>query len=355
MGTGFATNQVTILHGASDFAIGFPGDPATSWTYPIVPWIAQLVTDSYIYIGFGAFDANGRLVRTPFYYEAGKDDHRDERVDLKDWADGANACCRFGSLELPFDKTLNSLYLQNDWSSASRKLLGVGRTLTIASGGLILGESKYTDGVTRIGAENGGATNGTLRLGNANWPAYVWAHGEEKFSTDREKREGPCQIWADVVAPGGLVACYTGALLLGGNQTNIEKEIVVNAGTLVLGTTNTPCRLRPELPIRIHANAKLAVPNDASLTGTILQMDGAAGWFGTIEIEDGVEATCKKLYRRDYPETPEWESLPRGVYTGDEATAVELGCFYEPGLFSGAGTLSVYRDDFAMPTILILR
>ena len=75
----------------------------------------------------------------------------------------------------------------------------------------------------------------------------------------------------------------------------------------------------------------------------------------TLEIEAGVEATCKKLYRRDYPEKPEWESLPRGVYTGDEATAVELGCFYEPGLFSGAGTLSVYRDDFVMPTIMILR
>jgi hypothetical protein len=84
-------------------------------------------------------------------------------------------------------------------------------------------------------------------------------------------------------------------------------------------------------------------------------MDGAAGWFGTIEIADGVEATCRKLYRRDYPEKPEWESLPRGVYTGDETTAVERGCFYEPDLFSGAGTLTVYRDDIAMPTLLILR
>ncbi len=355
MGESPETNQVTILHGVSGFAIGPAGDPASSWSYPIVPWIAQPVTDSYTYLMFGCFDGNDRLVRPPFYYEASSDNHRDERVSLRDWPDGVNVCCRFGSIRIDTDKTFNSLYLQNEWVGDYNKLLGVGRTLTITSGGLILAESKWTDGVTRFGAENGGATNGTLRLGDANRPAYVWAHGAEKFSDDERHLEGPCQIWADVVAPGGLVSCYTGALLLGGNQTNIENEIVVNAGTLVLGTTNTACRLRPELPVRVHANAKLAVPNAGSLTGTILQLDGAAGWFGTIEIPDGVEATCKKLYRRDYPEKPEWESLPRGVYTGDEATATERGCFYEPGLFSGAGTLTVYRDDIAMPTILILR
>ena len=355
MGEWPATNQVTILHGVSDFAIGPAGDPASSWSYPIVPWIAQPLADSYVYIGFACFDENDRLVRTPFYFEAGAHDHVADRIPLADWDDDANVSCRFGSLRLAADKTVNSLYLQNEWVGEYNRLLGVGRTLTVSSGGLILAESKWTDGVTRFGAEDGGATNGTLRLGDQSHPAYVWAHGAERFSDDERHLEGPCQIWADVVAPGGLVSCYTGALLLGGNQTNIENEIVVNAGALVLGTTNTPCRLRPELPVRIHANAKLIVPNAESLTGTILQLDGAAGWFGTIEIEAGVEATCKKLYRRDYPEKPEWESLPRGVYTGDEATAVELGCFYEPGLFSGAGTLSVYRDDIIMPTIMILR
>ena len=269
MGDGPATNQVTILHGVSDFAIGPAGQPSdpdpahpedpAPWSYPIVPWIAQLVTNSYVYIGFGCFDENDRLVRPPFYYRSNND--ATQRVSLAKFPDGANACCRFGSIRLDADKTVNSLYLQNEWVWPPNRLLGVGRTLTISSGGLILGESKSTDGVTRIGAEDGGATNGTLRLGDETRPAYVWAHGEERFSDDEKNREGPCQIWADIVAPGGLVSCYTGALLLGGSQTNIENEIVVNAGTLILGTTNTPCRLRPELPIRIHANAKLAVPN----------------------------------------------------------------------------------------------
>ena len=129
----------------------------------------------------------------------------------------------------------------------------------------------------------------------------------------------------------------------------------MNAGVLSLGTEVVGCSLAKNLPVRVCAGATLVAPRPDAVKRSALWFDGAGGQFGRVELPDGVAAQCKKAWWRDYPRTPEWRSLPRGVYTGDEATAVELGCFYEPGLFSGAGTLSVYRDDFAMPTIMILR
>lgn len=79
-------------------------------------------------------------------------------------------------------------------------------------------------------------------------------------------------------------------------------------------------------------------------------MDGAAGWFGKVEMPAGVTAQCKKAYWRDYPETAEWQSLPRGVYGSSESAAPNV----RDDLFSGTGTLCVLSDD-ALPTFIIVR
>ena len=130
----------------------------------------------------------------------------------------------------------------------------------------------------------------------------------------------------------------------------------MNAGVLQLGTADNSCLLAKDLPIRIFANATLKLPNASSTTGNILKFDGAAGWFGKVEVPSGVAAKCRKAYWRDYPETQEWQNLRRGVYTGDEATALaNPKAIYDPEHFSGAGTLEVLRDDLAMPLVIRMK
>ena len=106
-----------------------------------------------------------------------------------------------------------------------------------------------------------------------------------------------------------------------------------------------------ELPIRIFANATLKLPNASSATGNILKFDGAAGWFGKVEVPAGVAVKCSKAYWRDYPETQEWQALKRGIYGSSESGAPNV----RDDLFSGAGTLQILRDDSTMPFIIIVR
>ena len=170
-------------------------------------------------------------------------------------------------------------------------------------------------------------------MGDATHPGYVFAKSGDASN--------PNQIWADVTAPGGFVAAYTGYLTLGGSQTNIADEIAINAGTLALGDASRACTLTKDLPIRIFANATLKLPNDSSTTGSILKFDGSAGWFGKVEVPEGVAAKCQKAYWRDYPETEAWQYLKRGVYGSSESGAPNV----RDDLFSGKGTLEVLRDD----------
>lgn len=345
-GTGNATNTATILHGASAHAVGAAGDPLASNAYPIVPWIAtQVGSKAAEDMGFAAFDGDGWL--TGVFHEKYK--------ALSTFGATDNAYVFDAGIALDEDLACNSLSLHNDRRD---KLLGEGRTLTITSGGLILGDIDWDSTTTSaaIGAEDGGAANGALVLGDAEHPAYVWARGKVSDST----KYAPNEIWAPVTAPGGFVCAYTGDLVLGGNQTNIAEELVVNAGSLQLGTAAAPCRLARDLPIRVYANATLRIPNDGSTAKSILQFDGAAGWFGTVDLPDGVAAQVKKAYWRDYPDTPEWQSLERGFYGSSESGVEALAtathpAFVRDDLFSGTGTLKVVSDERIQPTLMILR
>ena len=327
-----ATNVVTILHGISAFAAGPAGDPRETAAHPVVPWIAFPADSSsggWNNLAFGAFDSDGRLV-TPV------------RASVSTLADaaaaGANAILSDKNLAIASDVAVNSLFINNQNKG---KTLGEGRTLTVSSGGLLL------HGASAVGTEAGGAANGSLVLGDATHPAYVWARG---------KTSGPNQLWAPVTAPGGFVSAYTGNLVLGGNQTNILDELIVNAGSLTLGSATTPCRLAKNLPIRIYANATLKLPNADSTGGKLLYFDGAAGWFGKVEVADGVEAACKKAFWRDYPESPEWKTFPRGYYSGDEATANSVDkCVWDPVHFSGSGVIRIVQDECIDATLMILR
>ena len=170
----------------------------------------------------------------------------------------------------------------------------------------------------------------------------------------RSSEESPIQIWAETTAKGGFVSAYTGYLLLGGNQTGIAKEIIVNAGTLTLGTATQTCQLATDLPISLYANTVLSLPNAESTRNNIIEFEGCADWYGKIQIPEGVEAQCKKIYIRDYPEFPEFISMERGRYTGDEATANAQDCIYDPVHFSGSGIMNVRFDDLVRPTAILI-
>ena len=328
-----STNSVAMLPRHAAFLVGHgsDGDCLESDVYPIVPWIvAPTSTDdsSWRNTLFASFDADGRLTQPIWNNTA---------IDAAA-SPFSNAYLWDKTIEIGHDVTVNSLFMNN---SGKNKWLGAGRTLTITSGGLVMHNNN-----TAIG-QPGRTDNGSLVLGDANHPGYVFAKASNASQ--------PNQIWADVTAPGGFVSSYSGALVLGGSQTNIAGEIVVNAGVLTLGTAEYDCKLASDLPIRICAGATLELARVDTVKRNTMWFDGAAGQFGKIELPEGIAAKCKKAYWRDYPETDEWHPILRGIYTGDAATALAVGAIYDPDHFSGTGTMEVLRDDSVIPLVLRLR
>ena len=329
--TASETNAMTVVPNHGDFLVGHgqDGDCLAFDVYPIVPWIVAPCStsgSSWQDTLFASFDQDGRLTR-PVWTNTPLDGARSPFSNAYVWNK---------TITIENDVTLNSLFLNN---SGKNKWLGEGRTLTITSGGLVLHGSD-----TAIG-QPGREDNGSLVLGDADHPGYVFAK-----SFDASK---PNQIWADVTAPGGFVSSWSGALVLGGSQTNILDELVANAGVLALGTTNHACTLAKDLPVRVCAGATLVVPRPDAVKKNTVWFDGAGEQFGRVELPDGVAARCKKAFWRNWPKTPEWKSLPRGTY-GSSYSGVS-GEFVRDDLFSGTGTLRVVQDDRIDPSILILR
>jgi hypothetical protein len=213
---------------------------------------------------------------------------------------------------------LQSLFLQN---TSPAKTLGAGRTLTITSGGLVLHKAS-----SAIGNPGTPETNGKLVLGDATHPAYVWAKSYEG---------DPNQIWAETTAAGGFVKSWPGNLVLGGPQTNIAVEIVVNGGSLQLGTDAKDCELAEGLPIRVCAGATLKLPYEGTIAASPLKIDGSAGAFGKVEVS--ANQRCASIAVRDVFESEEWTTLPEGTY-GSSASGAE---FVRDDLFAGPGLLKV--------------
>ena len=324
-------NQITTLHGIGAFLEGGGKDPEISNAYSMAPWIVSKLSrwNNEDKLCFAAFDTNGRHV-APKVRASGA---------LATWGEEDNAYVSGSGIALEDSLAIRSLTLSN---GDKEKKLGAGRMLTVKSGGIL-----FLSGNSAIGVEGGDTANGYLVLGDATHPAYVWARGSSS---------NPNAIWTPAEALGGFVAAYTGNLVLGGDQTGIGGEIAVNAGSLQLGTSSSGCQLAQHLPIHIFANATLRLPNVESTKFAIVKFDGAAGWFGKVEIPGGVAAKCWKAYWRDFPEAQEWQNLKRGVYTGDEATALaNPKIVYDPERFSGEGTIEVLRDDLAMPLVIRLK
>ena len=310
------TVQDWVTHAVGGSGYGEAGIDGATNTFKIVPWFVSAGASDYSYLMFPAVDSNGRLVRPvrtcTYIDEAGSED--------------ANATCyidnnkSYGGLThgTAKDIVLNSLFLNN--STVDDKYLGADRTLTIKSGGLI-----FQGNGSAIGLP-GHDDNGSLVLGDADHPAYVWNKAFGNYTN---------QIWAAVTAPGGFVSTYTGNLELGGNQTGIDDEIVVAAGSLALGNAEYGIKLKAGLPVRVCAGAKLVLPKRNAIAKSQIKIDGAGDAFGTVVL--AADQICASLAVRDVFESAAWTTLPEGSYGSSESAAE----FVRDDLFVGPGVLRV--------------
>ncbi len=303
-------------HAVGGSGYGEAGIEGAANTFKIVPWFVSAGDSSYNYLMFPAVDSNGRLVRPvrtcTYIDEAGSED-----ANATCWIEGNTG---YGSLThgTATDIVINSLFLNN--STRGDKYLGADRTLMIKSGGLI-----FQGNGSAIGLP-GRDDNGSLILGDADHPAYVWNKAFGNYTN---------QIWAAVTAPGGFVSTYTGNLELGGNQTGIGDEIVVAAGCLALGNAEHGITLAANLPVRVCAGAKLILPSSNAIAKSPLKIDGSAEVFGKVELP--VNQTCASLAVRDVFESTDWTTLPSGTYGSSESAAE----FVRDDLFVGPGVLTV--------------
>lgn len=319
---GTSTNNVTILHGFNALAVGGTGDSQTAKNYPILPW-AVCQSKHTGKLDFLCVDANERVCDRYAVDEKPSDVPTGEDANVFTWQ---------RDLALSESKVFNALTICNN---NKLKTMGAGKTLTLTSGGLILLEN-----TSSIGTKDGGAENGALVLGDATKPGYVFA-----LATNPND---PNCVYAPTTAQGGLVFGYTGYALLAGDQTGVDDELVVNAGTLDLGSQDKSVACTLDVPVRILANATVKM-NNVSMAKSDVYFDDIAGYTGKIQLN--ANSTCQKLYVRDTPEETEWTSLPRGTYgaTGSGATNID------DARFSGSGILTVRKDDLATGLMLFVR
>ena len=314
----------TFLHGVSDYLVGGTGDPKTSENYPIVPWMVMPSknTDNSK-LAFACADGDGRIC------DMGTRTNRklDEVVD-----EDENAYVNNMTTALTADRTVNSLWI---WNQNQEKKFGADRTLTVKSGGVI-----FRADASSFGTKDGGDANGAVVLGDATKPGYIFA--------ESTNASNPNSIYAKVTAKGGLVFGYTGYALLAGDQTGVDDELVVNAGTLDLGSQDKTVACTLDVPVRILANATVKM-NNAEISNSAIYFDDIAGYSGKVQLN--ADTTCKKLYVRDTPEETEWTSMRRGTYGATGSSAQ----FVDDDRFAGSGVLIVRKDDITHGLKLILR
>ena len=305
------TNSMVTIQNWADHAVGEAGDNQTTDVYPIIPWILVNRDSSFGKVNFASFDPNGRIVQ-PIW--------NDTYIDAV--ATNSNAYIWGKGLDRNSatisNITVNSMFLYN---SNQSKHLGAGRTLKITSGGLVLNST------AAIG-EAGRADNGTLILGDATKPAYVYAKAYGNSTN---------HIWSSVTADGGFVKAYTGNLILGGEQTGIAGELVVNSGTLALGSGTNDCALAKNLPVRVSTGATLVLTQAKTLKRSPVYLDSVGDVSGRIDLSGVESASVRKLLVRDLTQGDEWTVLRSGTY-GSSGSNAE---FVRDDLFVGNGILNV--------------
>ena len=317
------------LEGFADHAVGGTGVASYSISdasaanvlpadAPIVPWIVAPISQDYN-VFFPGAAADGTLVLAGWPANSVLNDVSDPTL---------NVSVGETSILLDHDVTVNSLRITKNKDKGRQ--LGEGRTLTITSGGLILGGGNivYFDEEKDVAA----GTQGTLKF-----PTKAWV-----YSTLQDTSE-PNQIWSRMVVPQGAVFSYPGVLRLGGDQTGIDDHIAVNGTRLELGSATAGCTI--DVPVRVYgANAKIVVNKEGSFCRQELYLND----HGT----DGAKfvpaaGTTEKVYKLYI----DGVNMPRGTYgaTGSGAQ------YIDDRHFSGTGIAHVLKDDLTQPLVLIIR
>jgi len=314
-----------VLEGFAGHAIGGTGVATYSTTdsdaanildanAPIVPWIVGSV-NGWRNLYFPGAAADGVLVLGG---------HPVATV-LAEAADPtANIRVSNTSIALAENLTVNSLVLQNNTSKEMR--LGEDRTLTLTSGGLILGDSNRA----RIGTEAGLAdeSNGTLYFPRK---AYVYS--------PRQSASDPNEIWSAMVSPNGAAFSFPGDLRIGGDQTGIDGRISVNGTRLQLGSSSNGCEI--DVPVHLYgANSKIVVNKAGSFCGQEL-------WFwdhgtpGSMFVPAaGTTEPVAKCY-------VDGVALQRGTWGSSQSAAEHI----DDNHFSGTGMIEILADEMSGPDI----
>ena len=324
-----------VLDGFHDHAIGGTGaanaihGPAgvrtniLESTAPIVPWIVAPV-EAHSSIYFPGASPEGELVMAGHP----KAIVLDEVVDPT-----MNVCTSDKTIALSSDRTVNSLRLVNNRTAG--KNLGEGRTLTITSGGLIMGNGNWNN-TAFIGDESGynAGTAGTIYFPNK---AYVFAP-----VVNASKNYHP-EIWAKMVSPHGAVFSYPGYLDLGGDQTGIDDHIAVNGTYLSLGSSTTGCKI--DVPVHLHgAYSTLSIQKQGSFCKQTLYFWDHGTPGSKFIPPAGETERVYKLYI-------DGKSVLRGTWGSSESGAENV----DDNHFSGTGLVRVLKDDLADPLVIRLK
>lgn len=285
---------------------------------PIVPWIvAPISQDNNVF--FPGAAADGTLVLAGWPGNSVLNDVADPTL---------NVSVDESSILLDHDVTVNSLRITKNRDKGRQ--LGEGRTLTITSGGLIMGGGNivYFDEEKDFAA----GTEGTL-----NFPSKAYV-----YSTIQNTSE-PNQIWSRMTAPQGAVFSYPGVLRLGGDQTGIDDHISVNGTRLELGSSTTGCVI--DVPVHVYGgNAKIVVNKEGSFCKQELYFWDHGTPGAQFVPAAGTTEKILKLYI-------DGVSQKRGTY-GATGSGAE---FIDDKHFSGTGTVRVLRDDLAMPLVIRMK
>ena len=313
-----------VVRGFRDHAVGGAGlalathgaNPTNilESTAAIVPWIATTIGSSSN-LRFPGSAEDGTLV------VAG-------HPALKTLDSVANPLenVRSTHIALTHDVTVNSLVL--DSTSSTNNTLGSGRTLTISSGGLILGQGPAlvdTEETCKTGAR------GTLLFPEK---AYMWT---ARTASD------PNAIWARIVAPEGFVVSYPGKLLLGGDQTGIDGRISVNGTELHLGTADVATRI--DVPVHLFGgNSSVVIDRAGSFCRRELHFHDH-GTLGSKFV--ALPGTVERVGRTYV----DGVNLKKGLYGSSESGADIV----DDNHFAGTGLVRVCTDETDKTTMMILR
>lgn len=310
--------------GAADAVHGESPSNTLDPTAPIVPWIVSPV-ESSLSLYFPGASPEGELVMSGHPAQIKLDEVTDSTANVN--ADTSQ------SLALSADLTVNSLRVPNPNSGGGINL-GAGRTLTITSGGLIVGNGSHNRG--GIGNESGyiGGTAGTVYFPNK---AYI-------FTPSQNGETGKhAEIWAKIVSPHGAVFSYPGYLDLGGDQTGIDDHIAINGTYMKLGSATTGCTI--DVPVHLYGgNSVLRVMKPNSFCRQTLYFWDHGTRGSKFIPPAGETERVLKLYI-------DGKTLPRGTWGSSESGADNV----DDDHFSGTGLVRVLRDDCADPLIIRLK